>query len=71
MNAPATFKPHYASRPKVAAAAQTLHDLRAQGLDVAAIEVSPDGTIKVFSSAAFPVAPRDEFEAWDQSGKLG
>lgn len=71
MNAHSSLKGHYPSKAKLRSAAETLHELRAQGLDVAALEVSPDGTIKVLSSAAFPVAPRDEFEAWEQSGKLG
>ena len=71
MNAMSPHKPAYASKAKVRSAAETLNELRVAGLDVAAIEVSPDGTIKILSSAAFPVAPRDEFEAWEQSGKLG
>lgn len=66
MNAPARF--HYPTRAKVVAAAESA---RAAGLDVAAIEVAPDGSIRILSAAAFPAAPRDEFEAWDQAGKLG
>ncbi|MCJ2180822.1 hypothetical protein [Novosphingobium album (ex Hu et al. 2023)] len=64
------IKIHYPSKAKVRSAAEALHDLRVQGLDVAAIEVAPDGTIKVMSSAAFPVVARDEFEKWEQDGRL-
>lgn len=40
---------------------------REAGIDVAGYEVSPDGTIRVLTAAAFPAAPRDEWEAWAQS----
>ncbi len=44
---------------------------RELGLEVAGFEVAPDGTIRILSAAAFPAHPKDEFEAWDQAGKLG
>ena len=69
MNAPA-FKARYPHKAKVRGAAETLTDLRLQGLDVAAIEVSPDGTIRILSRDAFNAQPRDEFEKWEQAGKL-
>jgi hypothetical protein len=43
---------------------------READIDVAGFEVSPDGTIRVLGKAAFPVAPKDDFEKWDQSGLL-
>lgn len=58
----------YPSDRRIKAAVATA---RAAGLDVAAIEVSPDGSIRILGPQAFPAAPRDEFEAWEQSGKLG
>ena len=59
---------HYPTKAKVLAA---VSNAREAGLDVAAIEVAPDGSIRILSPAAFPAAPRDEFEAWEQAGKLG
>ncbi|WP_232494952.1 hypothetical protein [Novosphingobium kaempferiae] len=67
MNAHSTLKPHYPSKAKLQAYVEQARQL---GLDVAAFEVSPDGTIRILSSAAFPSKPKDEFEAWDQAGKL-
>lgn len=58
---------HYPTKAKVLAAIEYAREAQ---LDVAGFEVSPDGSIKVLTPAAFPAAPRDEFEAWDQSGKL-
>ena len=68
MNAPATFKPGYPSKARVRAAFDNAREL---GLDPVSFKVSPDGSIQVFDARAFPAAPRDEFEAWDQAGKLG
>lgn len=58
---------HYPTKAKVCAAVE---QAKAAGLDVAAIEVKPDGSIVILSAAAFPSAPRDEFEAWEQAGRL-
>lgn len=44
----------------------------AMGIDPGGLEISPDGTIRIFDRAAIPTAaPKDEFEEWLQSGKLG
>lgn len=59
---------HYPTKAKVLAAIDYAREAR---LDVAGFEVTPDGTIRILTAAAFPAAPKDEFEAWDQSGKLG
>lgn len=67
MNAPAKIKPHYPPKAKLR---DYVAQARELGLDVAGFEVSPDGTIRILSSAAFPAKPKDEFEAWDQAGKL-
>lgn len=63
----AESKPHYATKAKVLAQIEVA---RAAGLDVAAIEVSPDGTIRILGSSAFPSQAKDEFEAWAKAGKL-
>jgi hypothetical protein len=39
-------------------------------IDVAGFELRPDGTIRVLDQRAFPAQPADEFEAWEQAGKL-
>jgi len=45
--------------------------MRKLDLDVAGVEFHPGGVIRVLTPAAFPAAtPKDEFEAWAQSGKL-
>jgi hypothetical protein len=58
----------YPNKAKVNAVVQYARDA---GLDVCSIKVSPDGSIQVFDARAFPAAPRDEWEAWEQAGKLG
>ena len=35
------------------------------GVDPAAIETRPDGTIRVLGPAAFPSGPTDEFAKWE------
>jgi len=58
----------YAPKAKVRAVVDYARDA---GLDVCSIKVSPDGSIQVFDARAFPAAPRDEWEAYEQAGKLG
>lgn len=43
---------------------------RAVGIDVAGFDLLPDGTIRVLDARAIG-KPKDEFELWEQSGKLG
>ncbi|ETI62990.1 hypothetical protein C100_14845 [Sphingobium sp. C100] len=44
----------------------------AMGINPGGLEICPDGTIRIFDRAAIPAAaPKDEFEEWLQSGKLG
>lgn len=43
---------------------------RAIGLDVVGLEVSADGLIRVIDRAALPRTPVDDFEKWDEAGKL-
>lgn len=60
MNAQSRLR--YPSDKRIKAAVASARDA---GLDVAAIEVAPDGAIRILSSAAFPsLSPRDEFEKW-------
>lgn len=58
----------YASKPVVR---RTLEQARELGIEVAGFELAPGGVIRVFDKAAFPAPPKDEFEEWEQSGKLG
>ncbi len=45
---------------------------RAMGIVPAGLEICPDGTIRIFDRASLPsAAPKDEFEEWLHSGKLG
>lgn len=64
---PTDRRNHYPSKSKILAAVTTA---RAAGLDVAAIEVSAEGIIRILSPAAFPSPPRDEFEEWERAGRL-
>lgn len=71
MNAFSPARPRRPSDKRIDASVKAaIATARDVGLDVAGFEVAPDGTIRILSSAAFPAAPRDEFEQWDQSGKL-
>lgn len=58
----------YATKAKVAAAVEAA---RGAGLDVAGIELAPDGTIRVLGSNAFTGKPLDEFERFERAGLLG
>lgn len=58
----------YPSRPAIRRAVDLAREL---GIDVAGFEVAPGGIIRILGPAAFPAPPKDEFEAWDQAGKLG
>jgi hypothetical protein len=62
MNARSTFPrlryPHKAEIVRAVEAA------KACGLDVAGVEVSPNGTIKIIEARALP-QPQDEFERWN------
>lgn len=56
--------------PGKVAVRNALEWARDMGLDVAGFEMRPDGTVRVLDARAFPAQPADEFEAWDQAGKL-
>lgn len=43
---------------------------RDNGIDVAGIEVSPGGTIRVLEARAIPKAEESEFDRWEAAGKL-
>jgi hypothetical protein len=49
---------------------RAVENARELGLDVAAIEVAPGGVIRILTPAAFAQAPKDDFEALVQEGKL-
>ena len=57
------------SYPRKAEIARAVEAAKACGIDVAGIEVSRDGSIKVLGpGSASP--PRSEFEEWDKAGRL-
>lgn len=58
MNAPA-FKFRY---PRKAEIERTVAAAKACGLDVAGVEVSPDGTIRIMEARAVSAPPANEFE---------
>lgn len=61
-------KPRYATKATIK---RLVAAGEACGLDVVGFEALPDGTIRVIDRGAVPVPPpADEFEAWDQQGKL-
>jgi hypothetical protein len=43
---------------------------KASGVNVSAIEVSPNGTIKLSEARGAAAQPPDEFERWDAAGRL-
>jgi hypothetical protein len=55
--------------PSPAAVKRAVKQVTDCALDVAGVEVSPDGVIRILTSQAF-AHPRDDFEAWEQAGKL-
>ncbi|MFT4076466.1 MAG: hypothetical protein QM647_13150 [Asticcacaulis sp.] len=60
---------HYPTKAAVKRAVETAREL---GLTVVGVEVSRAGVIKVLDQAAVgATAPKDEFEEWLASGKLG
>jgi polyphosphate kinase 2 (PPK2 family) len=59
---------HYPSRANILAIVEAA---RAAGLDVAAIEVSAHGNIRVLDVSSFPSPPRDEWEEYERAGLLG
>lgn len=66
MNAPARISA-YPTKPALRRAVEQAREL---GIDVAGFEVAPGGVIRILDRDAFPALPKDEFEAWDLSGKL-
>lgn len=71
MNAQSTIKrprARYATKAVIARMVKAGTEI---GLDVVGFEALPDGTIRVIDRSAVPAPPpADEFEAWDQQGKL-
>ncbi len=55
--------------PRKAEIARAIQAARACGLDVAAIEISPEGAIRILGPNPLP-ADETEFDAWDKAGKL-
>lgn len=60
---------HYPTKAAIKRAVETAREL---GITVVGVEVSRAGIIKVLDQAALSSAkPKDEFEEWLASGKLG
>lgn len=71
MNAQTGIKRPRARYATKAVIARMVKTGTAIGLDVVGFEALPDGTIRVIDRSAVPAPPpADEFEAWDQQGKL-
>lgn len=59
MNAPAKFKARYPTKSKIEG---LIAIARAAGIDVAGIEVSADGMIRVMEARAIPSEPQSLFD---------
>jgi len=55
-------KHRYAGKVAWRQAAEWAREL---GLDIAGIEMSPDGSIRVFGARAFPKAPANDFDRFE------
>lgn len=64
---PARPKPAY---PGKVAIRHAIEAARACGLDVAGIEVAPDGTIRIVEARALPRAAESEFERMERMGLI-
>lgn len=59
------------SYPRKVEITRTVEAAKACGIDVAGIEVSPDGSIKILVlGPGLAATPETEFDYWDKSGKL-
>lgn len=68
MNAQASIaKPAY---PGKVAIRHAIEAARAGGLDVAGVEVAPDGTIRILEARAMPTEPTSLFDELKAAGKL-
>lgn len=59
--------PHYAGAVPIK---RSIAAARKAGVDVAGVEVLPDGTIRLLDARLAPQAPADLFEKLEQEGKL-
>jgi len=55
--------------PRKAEIARAVQAARACGLDITAIEISPEGAIRIVGPNPLPPA-ESEFDAWNRAGKL-
>ena len=61
---------HSALYPGKVAIRHAVEAAQACGLDVAGVEVSPNGTIRIMDARAMPKPPADEFERLEAQGLL-
>ncbi|MFZ2995918.1 hypothetical protein [Sphingobium sp.] len=72
MNAHSARRREKAVYPGKVAIRHAQEAAEAMGIKPAGLEICPDGTIRIFDRASIPTAaPKDEFEEWLQSGRLG
>lgn len=62
-------RPQRRRYPTKSAVERAVRQARKCDLDVAAIEMRPDGSVRILLPGAF-AAPADEFERWENAGKL-
>lgn len=60
-------RPHY---PSSATLLRTVAAARASGIDVAGIELSRDGSIRILEARSLPEGPSTEFDIWNKAGLL-
>ena len=70
MNAPARLPGKHAYAGKVALR-RAIEAARANGIDVAGFEVSPDGTIRIVEARAMPQQPTTLYDELKAAGRLG
>lgn len=61
------IKPHHAGSVAIK---RSIAAARNAGIDVAGVEVLPDGTIRLLDARLAPQTPADLFEKLEQEGKL-
>lgn len=64
------YRPRKRSNINKTAIRQTVKAAQDLGIDVAGIEVRPDGAIRVFDRSMSGVPIKDEFLKWDMAGRL-
>lgn len=56
--------------PRKAEVMRALDAVRASGLKVGMVELSPDGAIRIFDVQSKPDEQKSDFDKWEAAGKL-